>query len=139
MLIKCPDCKKKISTDVDRCPNCGCIIDAAKNTYEPAVVKGWCPLGVASAILTLLSPFIIMFFNAISLLITNVFHPTMNNTLAYIIILVMWNICPIALITLGSISLVKRKDAHTWPAIIGIVGGALEIFVFLIVTIGFFS
>lgn len=132
MLIKCPDCRRNISTDIGRCPSCGCIIDDNK-VYQQVIIKGWSPLGIASGILTMVGLFITLFLNAIVIGLFDLTDESINDGVFFLAMFCAWNLIPIIQITLGTISLVKRKDAHKWPAIIGIAGGTLGILLFVVI------
>lgn len=139
MLIKCPDCQRKISTDIKRCPSCGCIIDAINNKYEPVIIKGWSPLGIASAVLVLVGPWITIIFYAIAMGFFNPMDDSINEVAFFVSLFGVWNLIPIIQITLSVISLVKRRDAHKWPAIVGIVGASFWIMLFVLIMLLSFS
>ena len=124
MLIYCTDCRKRISDDVQTCPNCGCNIKARKEegyVFEKSVLPHYNAMGIASAAMTLGLPFLFVLLLAM----------TLSNSVLGIVLMFLFSGGKVAL---GVIPLIKDKSAYKWPSIVGIIIGS---FLFVFMLLGF--
>lgn len=128
MLIYCPDCKRKLSSDCEVCRGCGCKI--SEIPYEALMgfqAKTWDPLGIISAVISLPS-FLIRMIIGVTVAEMMYMHTDFSGAACFIA-WIMLSIVPIIQIILGTVSLNRHPEAHRWPAVLGIVlGSIIELF-----------
>ncbi|MBP9995692.1 MAG: hypothetical protein KBT19_00285 [Lachnospiraceae bacterium] len=136
MLVRCPDCKRKVSLDASRCPRCGCNFEKGDMVFEEVTVKTWSPMGIASALMSLLGLWVILIDAFIAAFFSTIVeHGDVSPVGIFIATLIFSGIIPVPQLIFGILSLKNRPDAYKWPAVVGVVMGSIGSFISLILTI----
>lgn len=136
MLIKCPDCKKSISSDCDRCVRCGCIIDSSTMIFEPAAK--WSGLGIVSFVMVLGYIYLLFIIAAICSGISAAMALSSSSSITpFVVMYIILLVYPIAQIVFASIPLRSGEPYRKWPSIVGIIGGCTGIIIDIVILITF--
>ena len=136
MLIKCPDCRKSISSDCDNCIHCGCKINSSEMIFE--IAPRWSGLGIASFVMIF---GYVYYISLVMMIESGISMATVDDDSNVIISLCIMCffvfLYPTIQLVLGIIPLRSGTVYHRWPSIAGIIGGIVGIFIDIAIVCSF--